>query len=430
MGRGPRPSRGAAARAAAQQQTLPAFPWAVRKAGGQDDAEAVIRRMYTAINERRPLDAAECVDPSCLYEDLNFPAPFEGKERIRELFVESAAAIPDDLIFVIDECTSGDPLQVGLTWHLELAGQLFPNSRGCSFYRIDPESRKLVYARDIVENPTKLGDAAFAIIRAVLPLVRLQLGATAPAAPDDGEDGEEEPAAADGAARAACWALSAVYWYVLLLSPSGQLLPGGPMYDVAPDTLEDVVGESTNFFFILPALNAVGIDFMQAPVLNPVSEGFFNFCEAYIFMLLPLLLLDRRGRDLNTAGFWGGEMFLTNAILAPYMALRFGQAPTEPLPESKGALARPFGAVGLGVGALSLYWAAAARPEVGGSLSDRWAYWQHLLADDRVTIAFVVDVALFAVWQAFLMGEVMPEGDSARPLRWVPFFGLGAWLVL
>ncbi len=135
-------------------------------------AKQVIESIYEAINRRDIPAAMEFIDDDCVYQDLNFPQPFIGKKAVKKLFEESVKGIPDDLKFVIDDITTEDPLAVGILWHVELDGIPFPNGRGVSFYRLSEETRKLVFARDIIESPVKLGKAAFFIIRLVMPLVR------------------------------------------------------------------------------------------------------------------------------------------------------------------------------------------------------------------------------------------------------------------
>ena len=49
---------------------------------------------------------------------------------------------------------------------------------------------------------------------------------------------------------------------------------------------------------------------------------------------------------------------------------------------------------------------------------------------NRVTIAFCVDVVLFYIFQILLMGSLEPAGSPKRGLRFVPFWGLAAWLIL
>jgi hypothetical protein len=409
------------------------------------DAERTVREMYAAINARDVDGALERVDDDVVYEDFNFPSPFVGKKAVRRLFEESCEGIPDDLTFVVDECTgnSADGTSVGLTWHVELMGEAFPNARGCSFYRVSEESGRLVYARDCVESPAKLGDASFSIIRAVAPLVKKQIAAKRGTGEASGGEtvakGEIE-GEANVAASAALWLAGAAYWYVLLLSPSDNPVPGDPAYAIKPETLQDVIAQSTDFFFVLPLLNKFGVDILgTAPEVHPVSLGFFNFAEAFIFMLFPLLLMDKRGRDLPTTKAWSVGMFLTNAMLLPYFAISAAtpvpaesdsNASEESWREArlgeKGVMSKIFGATGLAVGALSVYWTLFEDPSVGG-LSERLAYFDHLMHTDRVAIAFVVDIALVCVWQAYFMKSLDKE---CGVLANIPYWGLCIWLLL
>ena len=297
-----------------------------------------MRGMYDAINRRDVEAALAFVDDDILYEDFNFPKPFRGKAAVRKLFEESCDGIPDDMLFIVDECTDGGGIGVGMTWYVELEGELSVRSSSAppaSFAAPAPVSGKLVYARDVVEPPAKLGDVSFSIIRAVAPLVKKQLRAqrekreSNESESDSGKgtasarvDAKAVDSAGDPVAAAGLYALGAAYWFVLLLSPPGwQGLPGEPAWAVAPETLAEVVAESTDFFFVLPLLNGAGIDLLgAAPAVHPVTLGVFNFAEAFIFMLLPCLLMDRRGRDLPTTKVWSAAMFLTNALMLPYFA--------------------------------------------------------------------------------------------------------------
>ena len=449
----PAASRGALVAPAAAR-----FPFPRVASSAKVSAETTVRGMYDAINHRDVEAALAFVDDDILYEDFNFPKPFRGKAAVRKLFEESCDGIPDDMLFIVDECTDGGGIGVGMTWYVELEGEPFPNARGASFYRVDPVSGKLVYARDVVEPPAKLGDVSFSIIRAVAPLVKKQLRAQREKRESNESESDSEKgtasarvdakavdSAGDPVAAAGLYALGAAYWFVLLLSPPGwQGLPGEPAWAVAPETLAEVVAESTDFFFVLPLLNGAGIDLLgAAPAVHPVTLGVFNFAEAFIFMLLPCLLMDRRGRDLPTTKVWSAAMFLTNALMLPYFAAR-AAAPAPPardleaaaaeegLAEStsgtKGLLSRAFGASGLAVGALSVWWALAADPATGGDLDQRLSYLAGLMSSDRVSLAFVVDIALFSVWQAYLINEL--DEDAPAACKFVPFWGLGAWLLL
>ena len=74
---------------------------------------------------------------------------------------------------------------------------------------------------------------------------------------------------------------------------------------------------------------------------------------------------------------------------------------------------------------LNLY---AADPATGGDLDQRLSYLAGLMSSDRVSLAFVVDIALFSVWQAYLINEL--DEDAPAACKFVPFWGLGAWLLL
>jgi hypothetical protein len=226
------------------------------------------------------------------------------------------------------------------------------------------------------------------------------------------------------------WILFITYAYILLFSPPKQLFPGEPVWLIQPQTVVEVLNESINFFFILPILNALGFKATIAPVVHPAIEGLFNFAEAWIFMFLPLLLADRQGRKLPKIFTWVFAMFLTNVFLIPYMALRT-QTLLE-IPEnkpSKGLIFRVFGWIGLIVGSTAIVWVMVARPEFG-DYTARMGYFIQNIQQNRVSIAFCVDLVLFAIFQAILMGEIEPPNSSTRWLRFIPFWGLAAWLII
>lgn len=384
-----------------------------------------IQAIYTAINQRDIAQAISMIDEHCQYEDLNFSATFIGKAAVHRLFKESCQAVPADLQFVIDDMV-GDDAAVGVTWHVEINGMPFPNGRGVSFYRFSPESGKLIFARDCVEPPLKPGKAAFTIIRWVTPLVRHWLAYQNPSI-------QRSAAKLTPEGKAfwlvvGLWAATAIYVGCLLLSPPGWL-PGEPVWAIQPDTIQEILNESLNFFFILPLLNLVGIGW-QAPAVNPAAQGFFNFAEAWIFMFLPLMLMDKRSQHLPRRLFWGCAMFLTNVFLMPYMALRLNHSPSEKQKTSvKGTLSRLFGSLGLAVGNLAVFWFCLNRPELGGVLS-RFNYLGQQLVSSRVTLAFAVDMVLFWAFQVWLMGAIIPVGERFRALRFIPFWGMGIWLLV
>ena len=398
-------------------------------------AHTVVQAMYDAINRRDVAGAIAYVDDDCVYEDLNFPTPFTGKAAVERLFTESCKNIPDDLLFIIDDITTGDPTSVGILWHVELGGIPFPNGRGASFYKISTSTGKLIFARDVVEPPFKPGHISFAIIRFVTPLVRRFMSSDISPVPTTPRSAERESQPAPLASPSPLlpllfWAIALTYTYILLLSPSNQLLPGDPVWAIQPETLQEVLDESLNFFLVLPILNHLGINLMHAPVVHPATEGLFNLAEAWIFMFLPLLLLDKRGRSLPRIPIWGMAMFLTNVFLTPYMAVRARQPREIPNESpSKPLLARVFGWIGLVVGTGAIAWFCLARPEFGGLL-ERYEYFLGQLVSNRVAIAFCVDLVFFYVFQLILMGAIEPQHSPKRWLRVIPFWGLAIWLIL
>ena len=226
------------------------------------------------------------------------------------------------------------------------------------------------------------------------------------------------------------WILVVLYVSILLLSPPNLWLPGEPIWAVKSETLVEIAKESLNFFFVLPLLSFLAIPFLAipAPVVHPASEAFFNFAEAWIFMFLPLMLLDPKGNKLPRVALWSAAMFLTNVFLIPYMAQRLQNAKTTTSLSQK-RLNRAFGTIGLLVGTGAIAWFCLARPEFGG-LAARTSYFIEKLKSDRVTIAFCVDLVLFWYLQTWLMGATITRNNKRRYLRFIPFWGLATWLLL
>ncbi|MEL4898284.1 nuclear transport factor 2 family protein [Crocosphaera sp. Alani8] len=381
-------------------------------------AKEIIEAIYQAINNRDIEQAIKWVDDNCIYEDVNFPKPFRGKKAVKNLFQESCDNVPDDLKFVVDEITKEDPLKVGVLWHVELDGIPIPNGRGVSFYRLSETTGKLIFARDIVEPPLKPGKLSFLIIRLITPLIRTFFK-------DD-----SNPPQIQLILSKLLWFLAGTYIYVLLCSSPNFILPGEPIWAIQPETIKEVINESTNFFFILPIVNLLGISLMESPVVHPAIEAQFNFAEAWIFMFFPLLLADKRIRNFPKFALWSVAMFLTNVFLLPYMALRFKQPSLEKIEEpKKGFLERIFGWIGLIVGVIAVVWLFVGRPEFG-DINEKISYFMAQLQSNRVVIAFVVDLVLFAIFQIVLMGAIIPSKNPQRFLRFIPFFGLAFWLIL
>ncbi len=216
---------------------------------------------------------------------------------------------------------------------------------------------------------------------------------------------------------------------MLLLSPSGQLLPGEPVWAIKPETIQEILNESINFFFILPILNLLGFHYIQAPVVHPWQQALFNFAEAWMFMFLPVMLADSKARGLPKVLIWGLAMFLTNTFLIPYMALRDSHTTVKDQDNNKintSLMNRVFGWTGLIVGAVAIIWCFIGTEF--GNINQRAQYFiQHALPE-RLTIAFCVDLVFFAIFQFILLGSI-ESVDNKRWLRFVPFLGMVIWLL-
>ena len=120
--------------------------------------------------------------------------------------------------------------------------------------------------------------------------------------------------------------------------------------------------------------------------------------------------------------------FLTNVFFVPYMALRerllTPEQPQQEQPRRLPSFSRLFGAVSLGVGLISAAWLVGGRADFG-PLDQRWQFAAEQFQGNRAFWAFVLDLGLYSVWQPILMKGC---GCSSR-LRFVPFFGLAAWLM-
>lgn len=249
------------------------------------------------------------------------------------------------------------------------------------------------------------------------------------------------------------WTVWAAYIYFLFL---GSELPGEPVQAITPATLRSLLDSSLCFFFVTPLLDLAGalppsLRAALAPAVHPVDLALFNGAVAWAAMWLGLLATDSRSPPRlrpRLAPLWLGQLLLTNAFLLPWLALRAGSDGGEvdaaaPLPPPLAALAasRGLGVACGAVGATAVLWALFASPGGAdfGGVGGRGAHFLSLVATDRVALAFCVDLALFSLAQAWLVGDewdvlVLRGAPAASlPPRWLrllPFFGHAAWLAL
>uniref|UniRef100_A0A7S3VQV0 SnoaL-like domain-containing protein n=1 Tax=Dunaliella tertiolecta TaxID=3047 RepID=A0A7S3VQV0_DUNTE len=383
-------------------------------------AKDTIIKFYTAYNAGDIDTIASVMAEDVVYHDMIFEEPFRGRDEVVAYMRKVRDEVPGDLKFVMEDI-AGEERKAGITWHVEIGeGIQFPFSRGCSFYTTN-EKGQILTARDLVESPSKPGSASLGVLTAVAPLIRA-LGPKA-----DPSNLKRLPIAA-----AAVWALYAGYNSYIMLGTSA---PGLPAWQTPPEVLQEVFHESLNFFYVNIGLNAAGLSLIPDFPENPVSEALFNFIAAWGVLFLPVILTEKKSAKVqNKWGWWTAIMFVTNVFFIPFLALR--AAPEPETASGSGTSSnqqvsypgwtKGCALVGLTVGLFSVGWAFLGRPELAGDLADRWSFFQQEVSGNRVFYAFVIDAALYSVWQAVLLGSV-PSATASH--RFIPFLGLAAHLL-
>eukprot|EP00536_Pseudo-nitzschia_multiseries_P000381 jgi/Psemu1/300016/fgenesh1_kg.5_\ len=217
---------------------------------------------------------------------------------------------------------------------------------------------------------------------------------------------------------------------------------GLPATSLEVRTWEEVRDLSLNFFLVSPIL-----DLPFAPIVHPGLEGIFNLLLSWAAMFAGFLSDDRKSKPnlfpmLPTVI---GMQFLTSAFLLPYLATRSvedkdkmdAEIPAEDITpviratDSK-ILGLSMGIVGTG----SIFWGLFARFDDFGDLATRYASLIDLLSIDRVGSSFLVDLAIFGLFQGWLVDDdvkrrgMNPNSPAAKAAKYIPFFGLATYLVL
>ena len=367
-------------------------------------------RYFDAWN-RRDMDAAiDVFTDDVTYDDTVFPLPLSGKDALKMHLFTCADAFPDSFTFVVDDIANGGS-NIGVKWHVENNGKALPFTRGCSFYQL-ADNGLIREGIDIVE-PAVLKLGAVQQFRKSLTY-KISL----------------EPI------RIIPLIIWAAYMYIVFFSDG--ILPGANVLQLEQRTWEEVRDLSLNFFFVSPILS---LPF--SPVVHPMLEGVFNILLAWA-ALFSGFLSDDRVRKPNLVPFLPtviGMQFLTSAFLLPYLATRTTEIETKvslqelEIPVVESPLLGPF-LGGLGVTALA--WSSLARVDDFGGWSERVASFWQLMSIDRVGSSFLVDLAVFAVFQGWLVDDDLKRRGVADgelgPLRsvakFVPFFGMAAYMTL
>jgi len=264
------------------------------------------------------------------------------------------------------------------------------------------------------------------------------------------------------------WAL---YTYIVFFSDG--IIPGANALQLEGWTWEQVRDLSLNLFLVSPTIN---LPF--APTTHPILEGVFNLLLSWA-TLFSGFLSDEREDNPNVLelGWVVLRMqFLTSAFYLPYLVSRTPESPrlilndgTKPelfyddgdddlvieidfdaavtrqdikgqQIQSKIAENKKFHAVLGAVGSYSILWGIFARADDGFSttLPDRLDSFGELMAIDRVGFSFLVDLAIFGLFQGWLVDDDLrrrgldPEltGSLRTVGKYVPFFGLVAYLLM
>jgi hypothetical protein len=316
--------------------------------------------------------------------------------------------MPSSFSFVVDDkIDAGDKVMV--RWHVESNSEELPYTRGCSWYAI--EGGKILKGTDLKEPAVFKTGGLSLFFESFLSKVK------------------EEPV------RLIPTAVWATYMYVVFFS---DWFFGLPATALEVRTWEEVRDLSINFFLVSPVL-----DLPFAPVVHPGLEGIFNLLLSWAAMFAGFLSDDRKRKPnlLPMLPTVAGMQFLTSAFLLPYLATRSTEGDLETkIPRDE--ISTPirvtdskFLGLGMGfVGTASIFWGLFARSEDFGDLATRYASLIDLLSIDRVGSSFLVDLAIFALFQGWLVDDdVKRRGmDSTSPLvqgaKYVPFFGLAAYL--
>ena len=233
---------------------------------------------------------------------------------------------------------------------------------------------------------------------------------------------------------ATTWAAWAAYMGIVLFSEGG-IAPGNSALHTEPETIAEALNLSLNFWFVLPTLIP-----SIAPVVDPSLEALFNVLIAWALCFFGFAIDERENEyPGGMLPYLTGALFLTNVFFLPMIALRSPKAQPsgdttalQRLGESRLA-AFAFGIV---VPLLAVCWFGFGRADAfEPGFEARWASLTQLVGTDRLAFSFAADLFVFALFQGVLVPSdaerrgVDANAPGALAARFVPFFGLVAWLL-
>lgn len=368
---------------------------------------------YFAAWSRRDMEAAiQVFADEVEYEDTAFPGSFQGKQALYDHLMVCADAFPASFTFEVDELVDGGD-QLLARWHVESNGKPMPYTRGLSIYRLN-RAGLIEKGIDFVEppGPIKAGGPAL-FLESMKGLIA------------------QEPV------RIVAIAAWIAYMYIVFFSDG--ILPGANAFSLEERTWKEVLDLSLNFFLVSPLL---GLPF--SPSVHPMLEGVFNLLLSWAAMFAGFLSDDRRDKPnlIPMLPIVVGMQFLTSAFLLPYLATRTPERRTNVTQQDLSVVAqvcesRLLGPAMATVGTASIVWFFVGRLAEYGGLAARWTSFLELLSIDRVGSSFIVDLAIFGLFQSWLIdndlqrrGVVDTNTPLARAAKYVPFFGMAAYLTL
>ncbi|KAJ8902582.1 hypothetical protein NDN08_006983 [Rhodosorus marinus] len=233
--------------------------------------------------------------------------------------------------------------------------------------------------------------------------------------------------------KPALWTAWASYVYVAFFS---QAPPGDNVFN-AKGALVEAINLSLNFWFVTPAFLP-----QLAPLVDPGLEAIFNFTVIYGFGLILGFLSDGGEKQkTKITPFVVGSAFLTNAFYLLYLALR-KENTVPPTREEMGTVlfraseSKLLPLLMLGVAGISLWWSAFGRGgDNFGDIHQRWTALIQILSTDRLAWTFLLDSAIFALFQGALVPDDMARRKFSDPTvkniaSFVPFFGIIFYLLV
>jgi len=380
-------------------------------------SSSTVDQYFKAWNRGDMNEATSLFAQDCVLRDTQYPGAFNGRNEVEAHLANVNECLPSSFQFIIDELVTissseaGIREKVGALWHVENGGDDLAFTRGCSFYTTDAKTGLIQSGLEIPEKaPPKSG---------VLNTISSTFNA--------------EPIRY----------LPAAMWvaYMVIVFFSDGILPGANALQLEERTWIEVRDLSINFFLVSPLLH---LPF--SPTVHPMLEGVFNLLLSWAAMFAGFLSDDRKNKP-NLLPFGPiviGMQFLTSAFLLPYLALRSEEKDTGAIVykedisgeiQAKVSEWRPLGPFLGTVGTGAIVWALIGRPEFG-DFSERYSTFADLMSIDRVGSSFLVDLAIFAMFQGWFIDDDLQrrgvQSDDLVVLRnfakFVPFFGLATYL--